>query len=46
MTENLTQSGIEDHTSGPTNVMDHFPEKELTLGNNVLLEVDSLVGLK
>ena len=43
MVEDLVQSGIEDHTFGPTNVRAHFPE-ELTLGKNMLLEVDSLVG--
>jgi len=40
--EDLTQSSIEDHTFGPANVRAHFPEEELTLGKNVLLEeVDS-----
>jgi len=42
--ENLVQSGIEDHTFGPTNVKAHFPEEELTLGKNILLEADSFVG--
>ena len=28
----LLQSGIEDHTFGPTNAKEHFPEDELTLG--------------
>jgi len=37
--EDLIQSGIEDHTFGPTYIRGHFPEKELTLGKNVLLEV-------
>jgi len=32
--------GIENYTFGPTNVREHFPEKELTLGKNRLLEVD------
>jgi len=41
--EDLISSGIEDHTFGPTNVREHFPEEELTLGRNRLLEVDSLV---
>jgi len=40
----LMQSGIEGHTFGPTNVRVHFPEEEWTLGKNVLLEVNSLVG--
>jgi len=30
--EDLISSTIEDHTFGPTNVRDHFPEEELTLG--------------
>jgi len=42
--EDLIQSGIADHTSGPTNLWKHFPEEELALSNNMLLEVDSLVG--
>jgi len=42
--EDLIQSGIEDHTVGPANVRAHFPEEELTLGENMLLEVVSLVG--
>jgi len=28
----LLESGIEDHTFGPTNEREHFPEDELTLG--------------
>jgi len=40
--ESLISSGIEDHTFGPTNVREHFPEEELTLGKNKLLEVASL----
>jgi len=39
----LMQSGIEDHTFGPTNVREHFPEEELILGKKRLLEVDSHV---
>jgi len=42
--EDLTQFGIEDHTFRPTNVREHFPEEELTLGKNKLLEMDSLVA--
>jgi len=34
---------IEDHTFGPTMVWKHFPEEEVTLGNNRLLRVASLV---
>ena len=41
--ENLISSGIEDHTLGPTNVREHFPEEELTLGKSRLLKVASLV---
>jgi len=37
------QSGIKDHTFGPTNVREHFPEEELNLGKNRLLEADSLL---
>jgi len=37
------QSGIEEQTFGPTNVMEHFPEEEFTLGKNSSLEVDNLV---
>jgi len=33
--EDLISSGVEDH--GPTNVREHFPEKELTPGKNRLL---------
>jgi len=36
-------SGSEDHTFGLINVREHFPEEELTLGKNRLLEVDILV---
>jgi len=42
--EDLIQYGIEDHTFGPTNVRTHFTEEELTLGKNIMLEVDSFVG--
>ena len=28
------QSGIEDHTFGPTNVRENFPDDEFTLGKN------------
>ena len=31
MAEDLIQSGIENHTFGPTNVREHFLEDELTL---------------
>ena len=41
--ESLISSGIEDHNFGPINLREHFPEKELTLGNNRFLEVASLV---
>jgi len=41
--ENLISFGIEDDTFGPTNVGEHFPEEELTLVKNRLLEVASLV---
>jgi len=41
--EDLISFGIEDHTLGPTKVREHFPEEELTLGKNRLLEVASLV---
>ena len=43
MVENLKSSGIEDHTFGPINLREHFPEEALTLGKNRLLEVASLV---
>jgi len=43
LAEDLTQFGSEDHTFGPTNVREHLPEEELTLGKNRLLVVDSLV---
>jgi len=41
--EDLVLFGIEDHTLGPTKVREHFPEEEVTLGKNRLLEVSSLV---
>ena len=41
--ENLTSSGIEDHTFGPMNLRERFPEEELTLGKSRFLEVASLV---
>jgi len=41
--ENLISSGIEDHTFGPINLREHFPEEELTVGKNRFLEVASLV---
>ena len=41
--ENLISSGIEDHTFGPMNLREHFPEVELTLSKNRFLEVASLV---
>jgi len=34
---------MEDHIFGPTKVREHFPEEELTLGKNSLLDVASLV---
>ena len=43
MVEDLISFGIEDHTLGPTKVRKNFPEEELTLGKNRLLEVASLV---
>ena len=43
MAESLISSGIEDHTFGPMNLKEHFPEEELTLGKNRLLEVARLV---
>ena len=41
--EDLIWFGIEDHTLGPIKAREHFPEEELTLGKNRLLEVASLV---
>ena len=43
MVENLISSGIEDHTFGPTNLREHFPEEELTLGKSRFLDVASFV---
>ena len=43
MVECLISSGIEDHTFGPINLREHFPEEELTLGKYRFLEVASLV---
>jgi len=43
MVENLISSGIEDHTFGPMNLRECFPEEELTLGKNRFLEVACLV---
>ena len=43
MVENLISSGVEDHTFGPMNLRERFPEDELTLGKNRFLEVASLV---
>jgi len=41
--ESLISSGIQDHTFGPMNLREHFPEEELTLGKIRILEVASLV---
>jgi len=41
--EGLIQSGIEDPTFGPINVREHFPEEQLILSKNRLLEVYSHV---
>jgi len=41
--EALIKSGIEGDTFWPTNVREHFPQDELTLVKNNLLEADSLV---
>ena len=43
MVADLISFGIEDHTLGPIKVREYFPEEELTLGKNRLLEVASLV---
>jgi len=40
--ENVISSGIEDHTFGPMNLRERFPEEELTLLKNRFLEVASL----
>jgi len=44
--EGLIESGIEYHTFGPTNVREHFPEEEFTLGKTRLLEVDESCGVR
>jgi len=41
--ENLISSGINDHSFGPINLREHFPEEELTLRKFRFLEVASLV---
>ena len=41
--ESLISSGIEDHTFGPINLIEHFLEEELTLGKNRFPEVANLV---
>jgi len=41
--EGLISFGIEDHTFGPTKVGEYFPEEEVTLVRNRLIEVASLV---
>ena len=41
--ESVIASGIEDHTFGPINLREHFPEEELTPGKNRFLEVASIV---
>jgi len=41
--EDLISFGIEHHTLRPIKVREHFPEEELTLGKNRLLEVAILV---
>ena len=43
MVENLISPGVNDHTFGTINLREHFPEEELTLGKNRVLEVVSLV---
>jgi len=43
VSEDFIESGIDDHTFDPANVKKHFPEDEFTLGENRLLEVDSLM---
>jgi len=40
--ESLISFGI-DHTFGPINLREHFPEEELTICENRFLEVASLV---
>ena len=39
MVEDLISSSFEDHTFGLTNVREHYPEEELTLGENRLLDL-------
>jgi len=41
--ENLISYGIEDHTFGPINLGEHFPDEKLTLSKNRFLDVASLV---
>jgi len=41
--KNFILSGIEDHTFGPINLTEHFPEEEFTLGKNRFLETAGLV---
>jgi len=41
--ESLISSGIEDHTFGPINLREHFPEEEFTPGKNRFLDAASLV---
>jgi len=36
LAEDLMQSSIVEHTFGPTNVREHFPEEDLTLGKSRL----------
>ena len=45
MVEDSIQFCSVDHTFGPTKVREHFPERVLTLGKNMLLEVNSLIVL-
>ena len=41
--EKLISSCIEDHTFGPMNLREHFPDEELNLCKNRFLEVASFV---
>ena len=43
MVESIISSRIEDHSFGPINLREHFPEEELTLGKNRFLDVAGLV---
>ena len=43
MVENLISFGNEDHTIGPMNLREHFPEEELIQGKNRFLEVACFV---